>query len=585
MDCCYQSPDTFLNLTDINVCGMVLGGIIALSNNIIYRRIAESTPCNISDYVVETFDALSGSYNFTISDGVNTELITSSETLFILGQNGVKVTVTPIDTVIVDGLKTYGTTDPSGTPVAPTQVNFYFNTTTNALFGWNPISNSWQQLIAGFAGSGSPLPVANFTLTKRALTAIANATSSTSTQQAVSLTYLWTSTPSLGVSFSASTGSTTNITFANPGNYEIVLTVTDALGHTATESRLVSVDRTLNVKGSYIDENGFDTLAAAINWLTTNDSANADKYTIYINSLTSDSSPVTITNNAKIKFNAGGRIDVKLIIAANIGLEYNWSGVSQNFIAINSSLDNCIEVPSNSKLYLNNLRINTNTNTKSCIINTGGNSVTLDLFNVRLTGSGTGITSIDGVTTTANNVRITKSSIDTKIGININKVTDLYIDSVVSYVTDQSMNLTNCTGVVKDSYFESTTTTSSMIILATSNLIFNSVFARFSNNAASSSFYAVMHISSSGLVLKLMHVTLDGNNSSGLIVLNSITSANISVSQSEIKGNVALGIYSTIPTSATWSNAKLYNNIIEGTINGSITYAPATTTGNNNTLI
>ena len=64
--------------------------------------------------------------------------------LVINGQNGVTVDVASCVWTI-DGLTTFGATDPAAAPTTTTEVNFYYNTTDMSLWIWNPTSMAWER--------------------------------------------------------------------------------------------------------------------------------------------------------------------------------------------------------------------------------------------------------------------------------------------------------------------------------------------------------------------------------------------------------------------------------------------------------
>lgn len=142
--CCYLSVQNFINLLDPCVCNMPGGGTLVLSDGTIYIRTVASTPCVLTDFV-----ALGTNLNFKIADNFgNDETINVGDTITFIGENGIQVDVASVDTVNISGLTTFGTTAPT-TPTTTDQVNIYVNTSTGAVYFWNPTSATW---IGPFSG-------------------------------------------------------------------------------------------------------------------------------------------------------------------------------------------------------------------------------------------------------------------------------------------------------------------------------------------------------------------------------------------------------------------------------------------------
>ena len=82
--------------------------------------------------------------NFDLTDAnANVESVTNGDAVTFLGQNGITITVSPTDTITVDGLTTFGAVAPVAAPADTTQVNMYIDCTTSILYVWCPTSASW----------------------------------------------------------------------------------------------------------------------------------------------------------------------------------------------------------------------------------------------------------------------------------------------------------------------------------------------------------------------------------------------------------------------------------------------------------
>ena len=82
--------------------------------------------------------------NFDLTDAnANVESVTNGDTVTFLGQNGITITVSPTNTVTIDGLTTFGAVAPVAAPADTTQVNMYIDCTTSILYVWCPTSASW----------------------------------------------------------------------------------------------------------------------------------------------------------------------------------------------------------------------------------------------------------------------------------------------------------------------------------------------------------------------------------------------------------------------------------------------------------
>lgn len=90
-------------------------------------------------------------------------------------------------------------------------------------------------------GHADPLPVANFSYETGGLSGSVDATSSSSTQEDVTITYLWSYTGPGTLTFSNDTAIAPTFTVSIPGEYEVTLTITDSNGNTATHTEVICV--------------------------------------------------------------------------------------------------------------------------------------------------------------------------------------------------------------------------------------------------------------------------------------------------------------------------------------------------------
>jgi len=124
------------------VCNAYIGAIFVGTTDRIFVRIDNTIPCDNGDWVELT--NIGGGYTFTFIDDVAaSKIVNDGDTLTFNGLNGNTVTITGGNTININGHYYTSTSNPSGTPIEPTQVSFHLNTATNAVYIWNPSSTAW----------------------------------------------------------------------------------------------------------------------------------------------------------------------------------------------------------------------------------------------------------------------------------------------------------------------------------------------------------------------------------------------------------------------------------------------------------
>jgi len=492
--CCYQSNESILNILDQCVCDLKLGGILSLSDGTIYRRIHLSEPCHISDFVVESFTEIVISDPFQIIDeDTNTQVIEDTNTIEFIGQNGFMESISSVNTVTLNALTISGAGAPSGSPSPSTVMWFYADTTNNILYIWNVSTLTWFNYTAVI--TGNPLPVCDFSFTYRGITATCNANGSTTTQVGNSLSYSWSVSPSSGVTISTATSSTTDITFPDVGEYIITLVVTDTTtSQTANKSRVVMIDRILNVLGNIPNENTFTRLADAVNWWKDSAqnpdvTANGAKYRIFINGKTVEQNTgtstwkleqITSTYTPYFFFNEGGQVQhITVQFAATnntVGSEYNifvgarsqtnpinnWDGSFAGRPSLASAGTFAVNDTTYHNIYFDNLwmqSINFGSGTSLLAFRTGLNAKQEYYFNIKVTGNSGGIASNSAGSrsqTFFKDCRIAFCNIDT-IGTSLNGEDENYFQIYHSYAnTDHlAFDHSNIYSTTFNSYFES----------------------------------------------------------------------------------------------------------------------------------
>lgn len=577
-NCCCESTFATIAaaLAEECVCLAPLGAVIALTNGDIYRRTAITVPCNVADFTLENISGGGGSFSFDITDGTNTETVSDTQTLTFIGQNGISAVVSPVDTVTFDGLTTENIVAPVAAPAVPTQPNLWYNRLTNILYIWDTVALVWKVLINGAAGTGSPLPVASFQLTKRALTASLDASSSTSTQVGITLTYQWTSTPAVGVVFSNPVGVTTDVTFPSPGLYTITLTVTDTLLSTESISHVVAVDRILHVKGLGIDEAGFETLQAASTWIQTNDLANAHLYTIKIWSLTDDAVAITLANRAKLDYRPGGQTVSRLLLTG--AGEYIISGSGLEWQAIQDTLgSNVIVLSTGTSLSISNIRVHS-VGAGYCIESPLDNS-TIKIKNVKLTGARGIIAQPPGVPVTPVSFEIDALFLETTgIGILLDKSATLYLKNSYLHTNNITLHVVSGFPRVSNTYFSSTVPANTSVVhLQSGTSLFTESVFQITDATVTSTQSAALRIDGAATAAQINQCLAYGEQAQGLLLIDTVTPASLKLYKCTFVGNVAGKAIRTAGFAASSILLlPMADCVIQTTIIGAFTYAAVT---------
>lgn len=90
-----------------------------------------------------TWQAVGGSFTIQDDSG-STDTISSGNTLSVLGANGVNTDITAVDTITIYGNTTSSAAVPVAAPLDQTQANFHYNTATETLYVWNPVTLAWD---------------------------------------------------------------------------------------------------------------------------------------------------------------------------------------------------------------------------------------------------------------------------------------------------------------------------------------------------------------------------------------------------------------------------------------------------------
>lgn len=151
--CSVFNDDTVIDIGDPCVCNAEIGAVLVTSDFQIYVRVQQSDPCDISDWQLL---GSSGGVAFNIVDefGGN-QTVNDTETITFVGIDGATITVSPTNTVTINGRMFYST----GAPVAPppdiSNVALHLNCTASTLYAWCPASSSWLGPIGGVGGGGT----------------------------------------------------------------------------------------------------------------------------------------------------------------------------------------------------------------------------------------------------------------------------------------------------------------------------------------------------------------------------------------------------------------------------------------------
>jgi hypothetical protein len=408
-------PDITVN----QVANANIGAVFVGNTNDVYVRINKTFPTILGDWL-KVYPTENTSY-FKIND----DIITILDTILFTGNNGATTILDDITkTILISGNILSGSDTPSITPDPDDKTYFYIKTSTNELYLWN--LSAWVLLSFGsvsitdnldgtytmdgltFDGTDdqdttevtiSPT-IEGETNLETLLTDLTNETYNVSapfaqfeifdkkglgltcksySQGVGALTYSWSTTGSSVIS--DDTLVNTDILFSTPGNYVITLTVTDASGTIGTSEKEVNVENIIYVGGL---QASYYALQDAVDWINNNISiGDIPSWSIYVEGITTDSSPVTI-NKAKIHIRFYGKISTGLVI--NASGDYYIEGSTVFYPAINAGNNVGINISGNSvNLYLSSIRIES-TISFTPIINITGTSCTINGTGVYIKG-------------------------------------------------------------------------------------------------------------------------------------------------------------------------------------------------------
>lgn len=221
-ECCLS----FTNLTD--------SVVICCNEELILQSSDGSIDIAIDDITGIDFKS---NFSITFTDDYSNEFELANDTIITLSDNaGIVVEIISDGNYRISGNSYFGAGTPGITPTHQTIANYYFDTTNNIVYVWKPGANVWVRI--NYLSS----PVALFSYTKDGLTASLNGTGSTSTQIGTTLAYQWTGSGPAPVVFGTPTANSTTATFTVPGDYVIILTVTDSNGTTKAFTQTIDIE-------------------------------------------------------------------------------------------------------------------------------------------------------------------------------------------------------------------------------------------------------------------------------------------------------------------------------------------------------
>lgn len=177
------------------------------------------------------------------------------------------------------------------------------------------------------------LPTAQITRTSKIANKLTfTAAPSSATMNGDLLTYLWTISPSAGVTIATPAAISTNITCpSGQAEYTLTLTVTSTLtGLSATDTYEFKTDTIIEVMGLDEEHNDlFTKISDVFVWIAANDAANVANYQINVLGIATDTARITPTGAARIHFTDRGRVNVgfDLVTAGT----YVYTGIGENF--------------------------------------------------------------------------------------------------------------------------------------------------------------------------------------------------------------------------------------------------------------
>lgn len=439
-------------------------------------------------------------------------------------------------------------------------------------------------LVSGVLNIPNPLPVANFVRTSKiGLTASYSATASSGTQDGNALVYHWTAAARSGTTGTATlvtaAAATTDVTFSAPGQYDVMLTITDANGNRASRTETINVDLILDVQHHDSDHNDYlATLKAAIDWINANAATNAAAYLINVHGLTADTARI-VPNGARVHFKGAGALPVGVDFP---GGTFRWSGDSTASGQIVTTNADGITLAATTNLTLANFSIvitgdvvtglraanagstltatNLHINAPTALNINGATKVTI--YNALLIGS------------PYNGIAIQNSAVE---------LHNLYVRSGPDY---NASDFINCTGRV----FGFNTKTGGSgnngpIALRISTpttgvLVITDWYAEAAEAPTAGRLHVAVSIRNNGTGLILTEGTAYAPLGTALMRNSAVgVTPDPYISQVTAIGGTHALLSSSSPNAslpAAWSAARIYNSVFTGPINGPVTFATVT---------
>ena len=184
------------------------------------------------------------------------------------------------------------------------------------------------------------------------------------------LTYLWTISPSAGVTIVTPTAASTLVNCpSGKAEYTLTLTVTSFLtGFSSSQTYEFKTDTIIEVMGVNEENNDlFTTLASAYAWITANDAANAANYQISVLGTTLDVARIVPLVGVRVHWTDQGRVNVGFDLN-NAGV-YAFTGIGENNHIV-ASAGTAFTLVGGATLFLTGMTITATANdTISCAVN------------------------------------------------------------------------------------------------------------------------------------------------------------------------------------------------------------------------
>lgn len=393
------------------------------------------------------------------------------------------------------------------------------------------------------------------------------------------IAYLWTA--SGGTVITSPTSITPHFQFPSPGEYTITLTVTNEAGFSDSKTKLIKVDRVIDVGGTDEDNDSiFTGLQQAFDWIDSEDPGNSSLYVIKVKSVALDSARI-VPNFAKVVFEDLGKLNVG--VDFTVAGTYNWVGSHKDNLNIHifsASGGNLITLSNGVTLTLSNLVIKQFA--AGVVINpTNGSTLIInDCFIQSTVSPGVVISSFSAIVVARNSTLISAGSC-----LSLAASTIEITQNIINNGTGSSIFCTSSSGTIEQ------------------NKILTNV------SGANNTFGIQVSPPHATSILQIQHNTITAigtiagvNNAFGITVAN--TGARVVITNNTIMAEVAIGTANTNNTSfivannyiesltnlalfngasfagplvsVAFANYPAYGNVLNGVIPGTITFIGAT---------